>query len=62
MQVACKQCHKQINKGVKRCPHCGVTNPGYEGDWTNYFLYLGYLGIVFAVCYTVADFLGLLGD
>ncbi len=62
MIVACKQCHKEVNKGVKICPHCGAENPGYQGKSTNYMVYLGYLAIVFAVLYTVADFLGLLGN
>lgn len=60
MLVACKQCQNQVNKGVKTCPHCGAKNPGYEGNWTNYLVYLGYLAVFFAVCYTVADVLGFL--
>ena len=58
MQTSCKQCHGQVNKGVKTCPHCGANNPGYQGNWTNTFVYLGYVGVFFAIIYTVADFLG----
>ncbi len=59
MQVNCKQCHNPVNKGVRTCPHCGAENPGYQGKLTNYLVYLGYLCVFFAVCYTAADYLGL---
>ena len=62
MLVACKQCNQEINKGIRRCPHCGTNNPGYQGQWTNYFVYMGYIGVFFAIVYTVSDFLGFISS
>jgi hypothetical protein len=41
----CKECGKEVSKGAKLCPHCGIKNPGVKASDT----LLGIVLIVFII-------------
>lgn len=40
----CKECGKEVSKTAKKCPNCGVDNPGVT--WKEYLIAIVILGII----------------
>jgi uncharacterized OB-fold protein len=34
----CKECGKMVSSSAKKCPHCGVSNPGVSVKLSNFRL------------------------
>lgn len=45
--IECKSCKKDVELEAKKCPHCGVDNPGISGKstlkWIGAFMIIGFI-------------------